>query len=740
MITLKNVSKYYYNKGIIASGFTKLNLSFHLGEFVAITGESGSGKSTLLNVISGLDSYEEGEMYIDGKETSHYTETDFENYRREYISNIFQNFNLVNSYTVYQNIELVMLTNGKKGREVKQKVLALIDQVGLHRYKNTKVSKLSGGQKQRVAIARALAKETPILIADEPTGNLDSTSALEIIQLLHDISKDKLVIIVTHNYEQVEKYVTRKIKMHDGKVLEDKVLKKTKEVNYTKNEKQRNLCFSSKLKLGFRNAFNIFPKFVLVLMVYLFVVSSVMLAYSFFKKQIYLLENNGYNSYFQDTSSTRLVIKKEDKSVFSDEDYEKIKSISHVKKVVPYDLNLDNVIYLHDDNSFYFQGVFDDVQNFSSNKKLKYGTLPVKDDEILILGSPNDYVLSDLGKDIIGKKVTLSTQYTSEDSKTYTITGVFYDKNLNYYDIGKIYGTNHLVDELKFSMNQSMSQLKVLFLDEYHDSNSYDVHYRIIPSDKVQGDDVYISSDFNSSCKNDSCLGYPLKIEVNQLYYQDSLSLKVGKTYQKNNMKTLLGDYSFEEYNGAIFISTDNYNRLFNKGNYQSSIFVDSEKNIDIVREELTKNNISSLKIKDTLVNDGAVEEMKIIQTIVIVTLFITLFFIAYFVIRIILKSRNIYFGTIRILGAKRSDCKQLLEIELFTVFHLAYFLFLFLLYGNWKRLFHLSIFTTVSKYLVLSDYLLLYLILVLMSYLISVRFARKIFCHSAMKTMREEV
>ncbi len=107
MIELKNVSKYYYQNGMIASGFTKVNLKFNIGEFVVITGESGSGKSTLLNVISGLDSYEEGEMYINGEETSHYTESDFEDYRRKYIGNIFQNFNLVNSYTVYQNIELV---------------------------------------------------------------------------------------------------------------------------------------------------------------------------------------------------------------------------------------------------------------------------------------------------------------------------------------------------------------------------------------------------------------------------------------------------------------------------------------------------------------------------------------------------------------------------------------------------------------------------------------------------------
>lgn len=126
MLKLKNVSKFYYNKGVIATGFSKVNLKLDIGEFIAITGESGSGKSTLLNVISGLDTYEEGEMYVNGKETSHYSEKDFEDFRRKYIGNIFQTFNLVNSYTVYQNIELVLLLNGYKKRKIKKKVIELI--------------------------------------------------------------------------------------------------------------------------------------------------------------------------------------------------------------------------------------------------------------------------------------------------------------------------------------------------------------------------------------------------------------------------------------------------------------------------------------------------------------------------------------------------------------------------------------------------------------------------------------
>ena len=157
MIRLKNVSKYYYSKGVVATGFSKINLELNLGEFVAITGESGSGKTTLLNVISGLDTYEDGEMYINGEETSHYIEKDFEDYRRKNIGNIYQNFNLVNSYTVYQNIALVLMLNGEKN--IKPRVLDLIKKVDLYKFRNTKVSKLSGGQKQRVAIARALAKD-----------------------------------------------------------------------------------------------------------------------------------------------------------------------------------------------------------------------------------------------------------------------------------------------------------------------------------------------------------------------------------------------------------------------------------------------------------------------------------------------------------------------------------------------------------------------------------------------------
>lgn len=225
MLRLENISKYYYSQTGVALGLHKVNLEFHLGEFVAITGESGSGKSTVLNVLSGLDSYEEGEMYVEGKPTSHFDEADWERYRKEKIAFIFQNYNLIESYTVLENVESALLVQGYPQSDRKEKALQYIKQVDLLNRKEHRASELSSGQKQRLSIARALAKEAPIIVADEPTGNLDSENGEQIMRLLKQLSRDKLVLMVTHNYDQAKSYVTRKVTMNDGEVIEDQVIK-----------------------------------------------------------------------------------------------------------------------------------------------------------------------------------------------------------------------------------------------------------------------------------------------------------------------------------------------------------------------------------------------------------------------------------------------------------------------------------------------------------------------------------
>ena len=220
MIELHNVSKFYSNKDTVSTGFSKVDLNLDMGEFVVITGESGSGKSTLLNVISGLDSYEEGELFIAGEDTSGYRTEDYERYRKKYIGNIFQDFNLVNSYTVYQNVELSMMLSGMPRSEQKQNIPEYIEMVDMTAYTKTKASKLSGGQKQRVAIARAMVNEPALILADEPTGALDSQTSRVVMDLFHEMHEKyhKTIVLITHNPALAEE-CQRVLTLRDGLIV-----------------------------------------------------------------------------------------------------------------------------------------------------------------------------------------------------------------------------------------------------------------------------------------------------------------------------------------------------------------------------------------------------------------------------------------------------------------------------------------------------------------------------------------
>lgn len=221
MIQLQNIGKYYYTDTTVTQALRKVNLEFQIGEFAAITGESGSGKSTLLNIISGIDTFDEGEMYYDGKPTFQYDTSDWERFRRERIGFVFQDYSLIGHYSALENITGVLLVLGMEEKEAQQKAYYYLEKVGLKGLELQRASELSSGQKQSLSIARALAKKTSIIVADEPTGNLDSETGEQIVSLLKELSSDRLIIMVTHNYEQAEPYVTRKIRLHDGEVVAD---------------------------------------------------------------------------------------------------------------------------------------------------------------------------------------------------------------------------------------------------------------------------------------------------------------------------------------------------------------------------------------------------------------------------------------------------------------------------------------------------------------------------------------
>ncbi len=740
MLKLKNVSKFYYNKGIVTSGFNKISLNFNLGEFVAITGESGSGKSTLLNVLSGLDSYEEGEMYINGEETSHYTEIDYEIYRRKYISNIFQNFNLINSYTVYQNIELVLLLNGFKKRDIKEKILNIIKDVGLYKYRNRRVSKLSGGQKQRVAIARALAKDTPIILADEPTGNLDFASSDSVLKLLSEIAKDKLVIIVTHNYNQIEKYVTRKITMHDGKVLEDKRIKEVKEVKESINNIYKDMTIINKLRIGIRNTFNVVPKFLLIFVVYLFIIFALTSSYSSFKKSEYELSSQGYSSFFNELSDKRIVINKKDRTNITENDYEELQKTYGIDYVIKNDLTLDTSISISSD----YYSFYGKVNNANQiDFEIAYGRKPESDNEVLILGSSNDYFLTEYIDDILDKTFYISdlSNWTTDEKYNVKVVGIAYSDNFSAFDNAYFYVNDSIIDDLVDNLNKQNSTVKYTFNDTEYDSHFNSINSEILPNNNVPRGGYIISEDLRSECSKLKCNNYKLNILVKSVYYEDRIELSYNNYYKKSNFNKLLG-IQYDKYNGAIFINTEDYNNLFNKGYFQSSVFIKNVDDKDITMSVLNKMGYNTLYIKDTLTNyyEEELAIVKIIEVILLATLLIALFFISYFIIKIILKSRNVYFATVRILGGSIKSIKQLLDIELFTISLLSYmvfFIFLYLLNNDVINIIYLK---EMYNYLNVFDYVVFILITFIMSRLITNRFTRKLFSSSAMNTYKEEV
>ena len=221
MLTVRNIRKEYRTGNLVQKALDGVSLSFRECEFVAVEGVSGSGKTTLLNIIGGLDRYDSGEMTFRGTPTSSYKERDWDTYRNHTIGFIFQSYNLIPHQTILANVELAMTLSGVKRQERRQRALDALERVGLAEQAHKKPLQLSGGQMQRVAIARALVNGPSVLLADEPTGALDSETGEQVMQLLQEVAKDHLVIMVTHNPDLASRYATRIVRLRDGRITED---------------------------------------------------------------------------------------------------------------------------------------------------------------------------------------------------------------------------------------------------------------------------------------------------------------------------------------------------------------------------------------------------------------------------------------------------------------------------------------------------------------------------------------
>lgn len=257
MLQIYKIFKEYHTGGLNQIALDHVDLNLRDNEFVAILGPSGSGKTTLLNVLGGLDQYDDGDLIINGVSTKKYKDKDWDAYRNNTVGFVFQNYNLIPHQTVLQNVELALTLSGVSKAERTKRATEALEKVGLKEHIHKKPNQLSGGQMQRVAIARALVNDPDILLADEPTGALDSETSVQIMELLKDVAKDRLVVMVTHNPELAEDYATRIVSLKDGKIINDtNPLKITAE--NVKNTKYKELgktfmSFATALNLSFNN-------------------------------------------------------------------------------------------------------------------------------------------------------------------------------------------------------------------------------------------------------------------------------------------------------------------------------------------------------------------------------------------------------------------------------------------------------------------------------------------------------
>ena len=256
MLQLKNIVKQYKTGDTIVEALKGVSLTFRNSEFVSILGQSGCGKTTMLNIIGGLDQYTSGDLIINGKSTKQFKDRDWDTYRNHSIGFVFQSYNLIPHQTVLSNVELALTLSGVSKKERRTRAIEVLEKVGLGDQLYKKPNQMSGGQMQRVAIARALINNPDILLADEPTGALDSATSVQIMELLKEIAKDRLIIMVTHNPELAEQYSSRIIRLLDGKVVDDsRPFEESEEVvaKTVEKGKMKSMSFATALSLSRNN-------------------------------------------------------------------------------------------------------------------------------------------------------------------------------------------------------------------------------------------------------------------------------------------------------------------------------------------------------------------------------------------------------------------------------------------------------------------------------------------------------
>ncbi len=624
MIELQNVSKYYTSNGVTSKGLININLKLNKGEIVAITGESGSGKSTLLNVITKVDSFDDGEIYYKGNETSYFSIDDMDQFRKDKIGFIFQNYNIIDAYTVLDNVMLPLIINGYKKKDAKEEAIKIIERVGLKDRMKNRGSHLSGGEKQRCVIARALASKCEILACDEPTGNLDTQTGEEIIKLIKEVASDKLVLIVTHNFEQVKDIATRKIKIEDGEIVEDLYLDNSNVIE-DKNE-ELNLDYKP---IPRKTDFEISKNNLLATPKKTFLMCLVLFFTCFFALSLY---QRIYAAFNDTTEGDVFIYCPKDRIIVSNLNHKEfskdtLDSISDDYYTNEYYYNLTKYFYVKDENASNTELVYSYYNGYScvydpevENYELVSGTDKFDDENgVLAIISTNEYY-ADYADEILNQTLC-------------------YDDNTNLEL--KVYGvakSDSVKSKVVLTKNERLHQIyKLLGMVEV--------------SSESNGENYNIEFDF----KGNTTIYRADNTAPFKLYYSNNLMLDLS-----NTPTTTSTDY----YQNSIIIGKDIKDILDTEVVYEATMIGNKSK--------MKK----KAKQKDLYIIDVSTftTQSKTMRIIMHLTAYIAMvgsslvlvivYFIAYAILSIIFKSNKEAYNTFRTLGVTRGDMRKIVRNE----------------------------------------------------------------------------